>query len=312
MVKRLWACYSVADHRVPRPFVADLLLYDRLVIPVPSDDDRDRWEGNDWDPDGLDRLLNILGPYAERVEWSKTLRERWAHLRNDPGALVKDVDQRLGALQATRLVMSEQLQAKATADGDVRGVAVYAKPDRFDVRWRWRLGLPFRRKESVMEPGVLVEAGKPLSLGIEERARVVVTELAVPDDKEHSDEEVLQRTVEFVSRADVAEKRAALHEFIASLGEDISLETTVSEVDDLVTALNEVARIHAHASRARGFVHVAAAMEGVMAIRLPWVAALQEPTVAVGEVFIQQHFDAPEPAGLDGAALLAEAKRALN
>jgi hypothetical protein len=42
MVKRLWGCYSVADHCMPRPFVADLLLYDCLVIPVPSDDDRER------------------------------------------------------------------------------------------------------------------------------------------------------------------------------------------------------------------------------------------------------------------------------
>jgi hypothetical protein len=209
-------------------------------------------------------------------------------------------------------VMSEQLKAKATNDGDVRGVAVYAKPDRFDWRWRWRLGLPFRRKEVEIKPGVLVEAGGPLRLGIEERARVVVTRLAVPDDKEQTDEEVLKRTVQFVSRPDVADKRAALHELIGSLGEDIELETTVSEVDDIVSALNEVGRTHANATRARGFVHMAAGLEGIVALRFPWAATLQEPTAAAGEVFIQQHFGAPDPPGLDGAALLDEAKRALN
>lgn len=312
MVKRLWGCYSVADHCVPRPFAADLLLYDRLVIPVPSDDDRERWEENDWDPDKLDRMLEILGPYAERVEWSMALRERWAWLHDDQHQLATDVDQAVGALAVTRQVLSEQLLAKAAEDGDVRGVAVYAKPDRFDERWRWRLGLPFRRKEIVMEPGVLVEAGKPLPSGIEERARVVVTRLAVPDDKAQSDEEVLKRTVDLVSRADVAEKRAALHELIGSLGEDLRIETIVSEVDDVVTALNEVARTHANASRARGFVQVAVGLEGAVAIKFPWVAALQGPTAAGGEVFVQQHFGGPDPAGLDGAALLAEAKRALG
>lgn len=44
MVRRPWGCYSVADHLAERAFVADLLLYDRLVVPVPSDDDRERWE----------------------------------------------------------------------------------------------------------------------------------------------------------------------------------------------------------------------------------------------------------------------------
>ncbi len=34
MARLLWGCYSVADHLEPRAFVADLLLYDRLVIPV--------------------------------------------------------------------------------------------------------------------------------------------------------------------------------------------------------------------------------------------------------------------------------------
>lgn len=49
MARRLWGCYSVADHLVERAFVADLLVYDRLVVPVPSDDDRERWE-KAWNP----------------------------------------------------------------------------------------------------------------------------------------------------------------------------------------------------------------------------------------------------------------------
>jgi hypothetical protein len=68
MARRLWGCYSVADHLAPRAFVADLLLYDRLLIPTPAPETLDRSEER-WDPGRQARLLEILGPFAERVEW---------------------------------------------------------------------------------------------------------------------------------------------------------------------------------------------------------------------------------------------------
>lgn len=45
MPRELWGTFSVADHLRERAFVAEILLYDRLVIPVPPDDEeRGRWE----------------------------------------------------------------------------------------------------------------------------------------------------------------------------------------------------------------------------------------------------------------------------
>ena len=58
MALRLWGCFSVADHLAERAFVAHLLLYDRLVVPVPSDDDMDRWEAR-WNPTRQAELLAI-------------------------------------------------------------------------------------------------------------------------------------------------------------------------------------------------------------------------------------------------------------
>jgi hypothetical protein len=34
MDRQLWGCYAVDDHKQARPFVADVLLFERLVIPV--------------------------------------------------------------------------------------------------------------------------------------------------------------------------------------------------------------------------------------------------------------------------------------
>jgi hypothetical protein len=60
---------SVKDHCAPSAFVADVLIYDRLVLPVPADDSEcSRWRHPNpgdseetWDPDRLQALIEILG-----------------------------------------------------------------------------------------------------------------------------------------------------------------------------------------------------------------------------------------------------------
>ena len=63
-----WGTYSVRDHCRRRPFVADVLLYDRLVIPCPPDEyEAERWESKDWQPERLKGCLqyseSLLFPY---------------------------------------------------------------------------------------------------------------------------------------------------------------------------------------------------------------------------------------------------------
>jgi hypothetical protein len=97
MGRQVWGTYSVKDHCDPNAFIADVLLYDRLVqrsespetvdlsrrerlalvgpaskryqdfhsvplvIPVPPDDEeRKRWEDAGWQPDRLDNLLETV------------------------------------------------------------------------------------------------------------------------------------------------------------------------------------------------------------------------------------------------------------
>jgi hypothetical protein len=73
MSKQLWGAFSVTDHCEPRAFVAEVMLYDRLVIPVPPDEaERERWHENGRDPDLLERLLAILGGRAQPIKWATT------------------------------------------------------------------------------------------------------------------------------------------------------------------------------------------------------------------------------------------------
>jgi hypothetical protein len=78
-----WGMFSVTDHLGPRAFVADVVLYDRLVIPVPDAEERKRWTDLDRRPDVLDRKLDILEELADRPEDSLVQRLNWTpHWRN--------------------------------------------------------------------------------------------------------------------------------------------------------------------------------------------------------------------------------------
>ena len=50
----LWGSYSVKDHLRARPFIADLFLYHRLMVPVPPDEhgaEWKRWQTNGYEPE---------------------------------------------------------------------------------------------------------------------------------------------------------------------------------------------------------------------------------------------------------------------
>jgi len=80
----LWGTFSVIDHRRRRPFVADVLLYDRLVIPVPNGPDEvTRWRGLRRDPDLQSHLLDIVGDLAVKVPWTLQLADTWAKQHAD-------------------------------------------------------------------------------------------------------------------------------------------------------------------------------------------------------------------------------------
>jgi hypothetical protein len=83
----LWGTYSVRDHLRRRAFVADVLLYDRLVIPRPPTPEEERpqpgkitevtrWGQAKWKPGRLANLLDILreGDLIIEVPWAAQAR----------------------------------------------------------------------------------------------------------------------------------------------------------------------------------------------------------------------------------------------
>jgi hypothetical protein len=91
MPDELWGTFSVRDHLRRRAFVADVLLYDRLVIPYPPDEEQRReWRSEGWAPGRLERKLEILAKAdlvrpAPWSEWKRDLfRSAWAQLLRSP------------------------------------------------------------------------------------------------------------------------------------------------------------------------------------------------------------------------------------
>lgn len=76
MSRERWGTFSVVDHQRPRAFVTEVLLYDRLIIPIPSDaEERARWTSIGREPDRLDQNLELLGDTAIRVRWDQQKRD---------------------------------------------------------------------------------------------------------------------------------------------------------------------------------------------------------------------------------------------
>lgn len=73
-----WGAFSVIDHKDAAALAADVLLYDRLLLPVPpNEDERKRWKDMTWDPDLQESRLKILGDLAQPVEWNESRRQTY-------------------------------------------------------------------------------------------------------------------------------------------------------------------------------------------------------------------------------------------
>jgi hypothetical protein len=87
----VWATYSVKDHCAPRAFIADVMLYDRLVLPVPPDEkvdgkpEWDRWQEQDWQPAKQQMIIKMLGDTAIAIPWTLERQGRWRNRRDALG-----------------------------------------------------------------------------------------------------------------------------------------------------------------------------------------------------------------------------------
>ncbi len=55
-----WAIYNAKDHLFIKSLITDLILYDKIVFPVPVDDVYDEWMKLNWQPNVQEKIIDIL------------------------------------------------------------------------------------------------------------------------------------------------------------------------------------------------------------------------------------------------------------
>lgn len=230
MDRPVWAAYSVFDHRGPGAFLADVVLYDHLVVPVPSPHEPaewDRWKDEGWDPARQRKLLSILGPLATQVPWNQMRRTSWA-------------DSYLKARPAMGSLLSTSLAGEVTANGLFDQIPVFA--DRLIAT------SPYHSL-AVLEEDLRIHRLSELDpLPQAAVSAVVGRELLLPKDDSRSETDLLSEAVEVVTNNDdYRNARATLQQRLKQFSRDgatdvASLQAAVSQIKEACDELERAVR----------------------------------------------------------------------
>jgi hypothetical protein len=185
----------VIAHNDLASLIPEILLYDRLVFPIPTDDDdRKRWEKNHWNPDQLDQRILELGDLAHPTPWTRELRDEWQ----------------------TRWDRLKQLGS------DTKGLAMNLTPHVLVVSAVWNDRIPppimiaaYQDKDTAVADFALIEARSPAERRREELDRKVSAlferRLEMPIAEEP--QQAYEKAIELAHNADYQHARRSLFEW---------------------------------------------------------------------------------------------------
>jgi hypothetical protein len=112
MIRQRWGTFSVIDVQDPARLTPEVLLYDKLVIPVPKTvQDHSRWEREGWLPGLQGKFLKTLGDLVVRTRWGEEEQLDWAkryeNLQRDLDGIVKESKGDV-SYQLTREVLAQK------------------------------------------------------------------------------------------------------------------------------------------------------------------------------------------------------------
>ena len=211
---RRWGTFSVRDHIDGQALIRDVLMYDKLVFPVPADDrERERWEEMGWKPELQERRLEILGDdLVEKINWDEDKR------------------QQLEDTMVKRRAVSES----ARCDGTTNVLARTVEPD--DPVQNVEVVAAYRSVPQLKEEYVLKEhqgQAKPLYL-------VVGNRLELPTFEDSEDG--LREAVGFAKKQDFVDQRRALFDWqkqLLNLPEDVPLKDALDDLEKRIKAYEE-------------------------------------------------------------------------
>jgi hypothetical protein len=317
-----WGTFSVNDHVRHRALVAQVLLFDRLVIPVPPKDDSielERWITHGWQPERQRRMLEILGvgPSADdlavTVPWTERKRDEFkvlsqSRLSANSGAerskfvqgVVSDTQQlKPDSQMITRIMLTREYDA---------GEEEYVKT------------LPRTWVQSVVPAYasyVAAEAELRMKIaespGAAQSACVIGWDLFVPEDSDWSDEHALEAAAKLARSAEYRYERETFRDWWrGGVERGAPPEQAVAELAKRADRLNQIASDN---NRRTNLLHGFAALGGAVALAGVWfppavVAGAFMALVGIGADWVTHDQAAPE--ALAPAAMFADARRHLG
>jgi hypothetical protein len=235
-----WGAFSVLDHKNTAALTAEVLLYDRFVVPYPPDDqERQRWREKNWQPELLDERINLLNEglnggkpgkeeFVLKVDWTRELRhkfkermDRFKDVRIDANLVIPT------GRQATRHVIANEAEVNLDKNSHTVVVSAYQSENDFNADFDV---MPIFQSQIVQQGGD--QRYSNLSLMIGHRIRI-------PDDVDPLT--ALKRAIKKASTSEFKEKRQAVYEMQESvIKKGISDEHALSELDEAIEKYDKI------------------------------------------------------------------------
>jgi len=228
----IWGTFSVRDHQKERAFVAEVLLFDKLVIPVPPKDEPEQLEWwNSFDPERQKRMVGILGKagLVKPVEWKQWRRDHWQQQWKESRAEFAEQTRKDLAFEMTAMMLMED-EVPAHATGKIAAstyTSLQELEDELEIE-------PVEKRPEPL-PGHLVSA-------------IVGRKLLIPEAQGHNDFELLEEAVAVAGRDDYREARRDLHKRLRRFVDEDdktdleSIRAAVTDMDRIITEMRMIRR----------------------------------------------------------------------
>lgn len=311
---QIWGTFSVKDHVREGAFISEVLMYDKLVVPVPprlgvgSAKDRmtsaqewERWKMEGWDPARQTQLLGILGKLAMPVEWNRKWQDEWQSTFQKSRSNVSEEIARRLAFIVTGSVLLKLTPAMA------EGVVAVTPYDSLE-EIKQDLGIQARQFTSEDQERSRHLPGSALTA-------IVGREFLVPEDADKDDFQLLADAVAVAKSDGYREARAALHtwlkKFLASGETDVvSIEAAVKDMENHLEALRKASARQKLWTGVRRCLFVGktaaplAPLPGAMAVAV-------DGAISVGQYISNDLLSVPNP-GVPHGALFLDAQNKLG
>jgi hypothetical protein len=319
--------FAVDDHLRQRAFVAETVLFDRLIVPCPPPNDEEQyaeWVAEGWKPERLKEKLAPLEDLAIAVPWGEELRKEW---KSEYRSLTPSARASKRMMLASGAAFDAKNIKSAPADQPSKYLTRMVLANRLneqadDVlvqKMRKIVGIdPATEIESVVGYGsyakfqeeVPLEESQPSNPLGADAALLVKWEFLVPEDSDLTDGELLKRAAALSRKSEFRDSRRQFHEWRRKLSaRHVSVEVAVAEMNRCLTIYNEIIDKTRLRSRALSALQVAAVAAPLADLALPGAGMIGGVVLGAGAFVADKLIPVPQVGAREKIAALVHDSR---